>query len=97
MGTTMTMNNQAGTGLLGLGVVLAAVGAILDFAVSVQTTGFNINEIGLIILIIGIVTFVIAVALLALGSRNNKSTVREDVRNVPGGQTRITEREDRLP
>ncbi len=90
------MNNQAGSGLLGLGVVLAAIGAILDYAVTVQATGFNINEIGLIILIVGIVSFVVGLAVLALGS-HNRTIVREDVRNVPGGQTRITERDERLP
>lgn len=76
---------------------MAALGAILDFAVSVQTTGFNINEVGVIILIVGIVTFAIGLALLAVGSRSMHSTVREDVRNVPGGQSRIIERDDRLP
>lgn len=90
------MNNQAGSGLLGLGVVLAALGAILDFAVTVQTRGFNINEIGLIILIVGIITFVVAVFLLVAGS-HSRTTTREDVRAVPGGQSRIIERDDRFP
>jgi uncharacterized membrane protein YidH (DUF202 family) len=96
IGYALRMNNTAGTGLLGLGVVLAALGAILDYAVSVHTTGFNINEIGLIILIVGIVSFLVGLAVLAFGSRN-RTIVREDVRNVPGGQTRITERDERLP
>ncbi len=81
---------------MGLGVVLAALGAILDFAVNVQTTGFNINEIGLIILIVGIVAFVVSLFILVAGSRS-RSTVREDIRNVPGGQSRTIERDDRLP
>lgn len=82
--------------MIGLGVVLAAVGAILDFAVTVQTTGFNINEIGLILLIIGIISFVAGLGIVvAAGSR--RSIVREDIRNVPGGQQRTVERNDRLP
>ncbi len=37
------MNRAAGTGLMAFGLVLVVLGAILDFAVSVTTTGFNIN------------------------------------------------------
>lgn len=90
------MNTYTGSGLMGLGVVLAAVGAILDFAVTVQTNGFNINEIGLILLIVGIVVFVVSLFVLLAGSRR-RSTVREDIRNVPGGQQRTIDRDDRFP
>ena len=38
---------------LGTSLVLIAVGAILRFAVSVTTSGFNIHTIGVILLIIG--------------------------------------------
>ncbi|MGH9064290.1 MAG: DUF6458 family protein [Acidimicrobiales bacterium] len=90
------MNQQAGSGMMVLGVVLAAIGAILAFAVSVQTQGFNLNEIGIIILIVGIVTFVVSLFLVVSGS-HRRSSVREDVRNVPGGQSRLVERDDRIP
>ncbi|MGH9071492.1 MAG: DUF6458 family protein [Acidimicrobiales bacterium] len=90
------MNTYSGSSLLGLGVVLAAVGAILDFAVTVQTSGFNINEVGLILLIVGIIAFVVGLGILVAGSQR-RSVVREDIRNVPGGQQRTVERNDRLP
>ena len=34
---------------IGTSLVLIAIGAILDFAVTVHTNGFNINTIGLIL------------------------------------------------
>ena len=37
----------------GVSIVLLAVGAILDFAVSVTTTGFNIHTIGVILMVVG--------------------------------------------
>ncbi|MGH2851087.1 MAG: DUF6458 family protein [Solirubrobacteraceae bacterium] len=45
---------------VGTSIVLIAVGAILRFAVSVTTTGFNIHTIGLILIIAGIVGLVIS-------------------------------------
>jgi hypothetical protein len=39
---------------IGVSIFLIAVGAILRFAVSVTTTGFNIHTIGLILMIVGI-------------------------------------------
>jgi len=38
---------------LGTSIFLVAVGAILDFAVTVHTNGFNLNTIGLILMIVG--------------------------------------------
>jgi hypothetical protein len=40
---------------LGTSILLIAVGAILRFAVSVTTTGFNLHTIGLILMIVGVV------------------------------------------
>jgi hypothetical protein len=45
---------------VGTSILLIAVGAILRFAVSVTTSGFNIHTIGLILLIVGIVGLVIS-------------------------------------
>ena len=38
---------------IGVSLLLLAIGAILDFAVSVQTDGFNLNTIGVILMIVG--------------------------------------------
>jgi hypothetical protein len=42
-------------------IVLIAVGAILRFAVSVTTTGFNLHTIGLILIIVGIVSLLLSI------------------------------------
>lgn len=45
---------------IGTSIFLIAVGAILDFAVKVQTTGFNIHTVGLILMIVGIIGLIIS-------------------------------------
>jgi hypothetical protein len=45
---------------LGTSLVLIAVGAILRFAVTVTTHGFNLHTVGLILLIVGVVGLVIS-------------------------------------
>ena len=37
----------------GTGLFLVAVGAILRFAVDVQTNGFNVHTIGVILMVVG--------------------------------------------
>jgi uncharacterized membrane protein YidH (DUF202 family) len=44
-----------------LSIVMIAVGAILRFAVSVTTTGFNLHSIGLILIILGAVSLVLSI------------------------------------
>lgn len=43
-------------------IVVIAVGAILRFAVSVTTTGFNLHTIGLILIIVGALSLVLSIA-----------------------------------
>jgi hypothetical protein len=45
---------------VGTSIFLIAVGAILDFAVKVSSTNFNVNTIGLILMIVGAVGLVIS-------------------------------------
>lgn len=90
------MQRQAGAGLMGLGLVLVAVGAILAYAVTATATGFSIHTVGVIVLIVGVIAFAVALMLFLVGDRR-RSTVREDVREVPGGTSRTIERDDRLP
>jgi len=44
-----------------LSIVMIAVGAILRFAISVTTTGFNLHSIGLILIILGAVSLVLSI------------------------------------
>jgi len=38
---------------IGVSLFLIAIGAILDFAVTVHTSGFNLNTMGVILMIVG--------------------------------------------
>ena len=87
------MSRTAGTGLMGLGVVLGVVGAIMRFAVKVHTEGFNVHNAGIILLVVGALVFVVSLLIVLLSGRT-RSTMREDIRATPGGQERIQERDD---
>jgi predicted membrane channel-forming protein YqfA (hemolysin III family) len=45
---------------LGLGIILIAVGAIMAWAVTVETTGFDINTAGYILLVVGVIASLIS-------------------------------------
>jgi Domain of unknown function (DUF6458) len=65
---------------LGGSIFLIAVGAILRFAVSVSTSGFNLHTIGLILMIVGVVISLIWMTVWA--DRRHAGTVRR-------GETRV--------
>ena len=44
-----------------MSIVMIAVGAILRFAVSVTTTGFNLHSIGLILIILGALSLLLSI------------------------------------
>jgi hypothetical protein len=56
---------MAGLTGMGLSAVALIAGAIMRFAITVQTTGFNINKIGFILMIAGAIGFVISSILFA--------------------------------
>jgi hypothetical protein len=87
------MNRTSGIGMTGFGIVLVVVGAILRFATTVTTSGFNIQKIGDILLIAGIVLVIISLAIIAMGSRT-RTTTRTDVHSTPDGQQRVQQRDD---
>lgn len=74
---------------IGTSLVLIAIGAILDFAVTVHTTGFNINTIGLILMIVGAVGLVLS--LLFWNSWGGRGMSRSR-RVGPNGETYYEER-----
>jgi hypothetical protein len=89
------MTKSTGTGLIGFGIFLMVVGAIMRFAVKVHTTGFNIHTAGVIVLIAGIVIFLLGLFAFLYSGRDRTTTVREDVHTTPGGQERVEERKDK--
>jgi len=78
---------------MALGIVLVVVGAIMKFAVSAKTSGFNINKAGLILLLVGIGVFVVSLLILVLGGRS-RSTTRTDIRETPSGQQQTEQKDD---
>src|SRR5258707_6534501 len=66
----MAMNRTSGVGLTSFGTVLVIVGAILRFAITVHTSGFNIHKVGDILLLVGIMLVILSVGIIAMGSRS---------------------------
>jgi uncharacterized membrane protein YidH (DUF202 family) len=90
------MSRGAGTGLIGLGIVLAAIGAVLKYAVTVTTSGFNVHAVGVILLVVGICAVIIGGAIFAMGT-NRRTSTRESVQHTPGGSERVVEHHDVMP
>lgn len=59
---------------MGTGVVLFVIGAILAFAVHVQTAFISLTTAGYILMIAGVVVFVIGLALALRGRRSVTTT-----------------------
>jgi|SRR5271156_5172872 hypothetical protein len=90
------MYKSTGTGLIGLGIVLVVIGAILNYAVTATTSGLNINTVGVILLAVGIGTFLVGAIVFGVGSFR-QTTVRENVRMTPdGGHERVLQQHDNL-
>jgi hypothetical protein len=47
---------------IGVSLILAAVGAVLIWAVNASSSGFNIHTAGVILLVIGIIGFFVSLA-----------------------------------
>ena len=82
---------------VGTSLVIFAVGAILRFAISITTTGFNIHTIGVILMIVGGIGFLISLAFWSSwggfggASRNSRRTTTSG----PMGTTTTTSDERR--
>jgi hypothetical protein len=78
---------------MGLAVVLIVVGAIMRFAVTVTTSGFNVHKVGDILFVVGIILAILSIALIVMSMRRRVVT-RTDIQGTPGGQQRVHERQD---
>lgn len=73
----------------GTSIFLIAVGAVLRFAVSVSTSGFSIQTIGVILMIVGALGLVLSFLWLNIGAaRYGRHRVVE-----PAGDVVVRERE----
>ncbi|HEY8625151.1 MAG TPA: DUF6458 family protein [Solirubrobacteraceae bacterium] len=75
---------------LGTSLLLIAVGAILRFAVTVTTHGFNVHTVGVILLIVGIVGLFISVLWMTVWAdrRRGVATTTATRREVPVSEER---------
>ena len=54
-------------------VLLVVVGAILKFALSVHTRGFNIHKVGDILLLVGVLLVIFSLAIVVRGTRSRST------------------------
>ena len=71
-------------------IIVFAVGAVLDFAVTVNTAqhGFNVNKVGVILMIVGAVGAALSLIAMAVGNTRRSRTVVDD------GQGHVARRVD---
>ena len=81
------MNRIAG---IGTSLLLIAAGAIMAFAVSVETDGFNVNTVGWILLGVGALGLILS---LIIGMAGVSSGVSSGTTVVDRGSTTVVERE----
>lgn len=86
---------NTGIGVLVFGVILTVVGAIMAFAVQVETEGFNMNKGGLILFWAGIATIVVSFIVMFVSGRS-VSTSQSSIQQTPSGQVRTEERVNSL-
>lgn len=72
---------------MGVSLILMAVGAVLAWAVKVDTEGVNVNTVGIILLIVGAVGLVLSITFWrswgGYGPWRERTVVREDVYERP--------------
>jgi uncharacterized YccA/Bax inhibitor family protein len=80
---------------IGISILLFAVGAILDFAVTVSPNqhGFNIHTVGVILMIVGAIGFVASLLVTGFGNDGWFGTHRHRT-TIDDGQGNIMRRED---
>jgi hypothetical protein len=73
---------------LGTSLVLIAIGAILDFAVSVNTPGFNVHTVGVVLMVVGALGVLLSLVFWnswggfgnGAGAGTRRRVVEEDIR-----------------
>lgn len=81
---------------IGISIVLIAVGAILDFAITVNTTqhGVNLNVVGLILMIVGAIGLILSLLFWGAGDMGGWYGPRRRRTVVDDGRGNVIRRED---
>jgi hypothetical protein len=65
---------------LGTSLVLLAIGAILDFAVNVNTPGFNVHTVGVVLMVVGVLGILLSLVFWnSWGGFRNRTGARRRV------------------
>jgi Zn-dependent protease with chaperone function len=74
---------------IGTSILLIAVGAILKWAVTAHTNGFNIQTAGTVLIVVGLVGLVLSLIYMFSYSRRNSAEYEDTrvVRRPPPGTT----------
>lgn len=87
------MNKSSGATFVGLGIVLIIAGAIMRYAVTARTQGFDIHMAGVIALVVGLLSLVLGLVMMLWPSRRRTVTSDRSI-ETPQGHQRIQESED---
>jgi Co/Zn/Cd efflux system component len=68
------------SGSIGASILLIAVGAVMAYAVTVDTEGFNINTAGVILMVVGAIGLV--VSLISMFVTNDRVDTHTETRYV---------------
>jgi hypothetical protein len=65
---------------LGTSLVLLAIGAILDFAVQINTPGFNVHTVGVVLMVVGVLGILLSLVFWnSWGGFGNRTGARRRV------------------
>ncbi len=79
---------------IGTSVFLLAAGAVLAYAVDVQTEGVNLNTVGIILMIVGVIGILLSLAFWnSWGGFGRRDVVVEDRGYAPSRRRRVVEEE----
>jgi hypothetical protein len=79
---------------LGVSLILIAAGAILAWAVNVDTNGFNVNTVGYILLVVGVIGALLSMIFWSSWAGPGYFTRREVVDDAPRTRRRTIVEED---
>jgi hypothetical protein len=70
------------TGSIGASILLIAVGAVMAYAVTVDTEGFNINTAGVILMVVGAIGLVVSMLMMFMNNGRADRVDRTETRYV---------------
>ena len=78
---------------LGTSLFLVAIGAILDFAVTVNTPGFNLHTVGVILMVVGVIGLVLSMIFWGSWGGFHRQAVYSDGMVPPRRRRRVIDEE----